>query len=34
MSMLGMDVVKMVVAPPKARVRVRVVVLLGLGLGL
>ena len=25
MSMLGMDVVKMVVAPPKARVRVRVV---------
>ena len=32
--MLGMDVVKIVVAPPRARVRVRVVVLLGLGLGL
>ena len=29
--MLGVDVVKMVVAPPRARVRV--VVLLGLGLG-
>jgi len=32
--MLGVDVVKMVVAPPRARVRVRVVVPLWLGLGL
>jgi len=33
MVMVGVDVVKTVVAPPRARVRVRVVVSIGLGLG-